>query len=201
MTIPYDHNAIKERIWTQFQDSPLVIAVLEKLFIEPANMGELLLELAGKHNIVDGTDTDLDDIGEMLDLTREQLGGVDDEAYRFALIIRARSIFAGGTIPDFTSLLRALLPDYPNPIPVIEWFPANVRVYLQDITPEQAKLFKALLAGVLPAAGVGAGIIVADTGPYITFSCSHGPVDLLGWFGSSHGPTSTEAGWRHIIVI
>lgn len=201
MTIPYDHSVVLDRIWSQFKDSPLIIAVLEKMFIEPANVNELLLELATKHNIVDGVGEDLDDIGEMLDLPRATLGGLDDTAYRFALIIRARSIFAGGTIPDFTSLLRALLPDYPAPIPVIEWFPASVRIYLQDITPEQALLFKALLVGVLPAAGVNTGIAVADTGPYITFASSHGPVDLLGWFASSHGPTDTQAGWRHLIVL
>ena len=199
--IPYDHSAILERVWSQFKNSPLLVGLIEKMLVDPANFAEGTLVASTLHNVVDGTGSDLDDIGAMLDLSRDTLGGLDDDEYRAALIIRARSIFAGGTIPDFTDLLRSLLPDYPGPIPVIEWFPAGVRVYLQDITPAQAKLFKALFAGVLPAAGVNTGIVVADEGPYLTFSSSHGPVTLLSWFGSSHGPTSTQAGWRHIIEI
>jgi hypothetical protein len=200
--IPHDHNDLLERVWTQFQNATFLLAVLEKLFVKTANTAEELLYQATLHNIIDATGLQLDDLGAELDLPRALLGGLSDDAYRAALIIRARSIFAGGTIPDFTDLLRALLPldVYPDQIPVIEWFPANVRIYLQNITPEQANLFKVLLEDVLPGAGIGAGIAAHDD-KCVTFSSSHGPVTTLGWLGSSHGPTSTEAGWRHLIKI
>lgn len=199
MTIPYDHRDVLDLVWTQFQDSPLILAVIEKMLAVPANEAEILLTLATRHNIVDATGLELDDLGAMLDLPRSVLGGLDDEAYRAALIIRGRSVFAGGTIPDFTDLLRAILPDH-GPIPVIEWFPAAVRVYLENVTPEQGNLLKALLTGVLPAAGVNTVIAVHDDDT-LTFSSSHGPVDLQGWFGSSHGPTDNQDGWAHAIEI
>jgi hypothetical protein len=57
-----------------------------------------------------------------------------------------------------------------------------------------------LLRGVLPAAGVNTVIAVhGDT--CVTFSSSHGPVTLLGWLGSSHGATDTQAGWAHALVL
>lgn len=197
--IPYDHTAILEEIWTQFQNKPRIRAVIERMLAEPANEAEILLTLALRHNIVDATGLELDDLGAMLDLPRDILGGLDDDAYRAALIIRGRSVFAGGTIPDFTDLLRAILPDH-GPIPVIEWFPAAVRVYLENITPEQGNIMKALLTGVLPAAGVNTVIAVHDDDT-LTFSSSHGPVTLQGWFGSSHGPTANQDGWAHAIKI
>jgi hypothetical protein len=198
--IPHDHSDILERVWTQFQNSPRMLAVLARLLVAPANEAEALLELTASHNIVEATGLALDDIGALLDLTRAQVGNLHDDEYRFALIIRARSVFAGGTIPDFTDLLRAILPLYPSPIPVIEWFPASVRVYLGDITAGQADLLQVLLRGVLPAAGVNTVIAVhGDT--CVTFSSSHGPVTLLGWLGSSHGATDTQAGWAHALVL
>lgn len=200
MTIPHDHSDTLDRIWTQFQNSTYMRAVIEKMVVGPANTAEELLEIAARHNIVEATDLELDDIGEMLDLPRDVLGGLSDDAYRIALIVRARSIFAGGTIPDFTDLLRALLPDHPDPIAVIEWFPASVRVYLSGITPEQANLLKVLLQDTLPGAGIGAGI-AAYNQTCVMFDSSHGAVKLDGWFGSSHGDTLTQAGWRHLIKI
>lgn len=200
MTIPHDHSDVLELVWSQFQNSPRIKAVIEKMLVAPANQAELLLELATKHNIIDAAGLELDDLGEMLDLPRAQLGNLDDAAYRFALVIRARSVFAGGTLQDFTDLLRALLPDYPGAIPVIEWFPASVRVYLVDVTPTQGKLLEALLAGVLPAAGVNAVAAVHD-GLCVNFSSSHGPAGEVGWLGSSHGPTDNQAGWAHAIKL
>lgn len=198
--IPHDHADALDLIWTQFLNSPRVVGVIEKMLVGPANQAELLLELATKHNIVDAAGLELDDLGALLDLTRESLGGLADAEYRFALVIRARSVFAGGSIEGFTVLLRALLPDYPSAIPVIEWFPAAVRVYLNPLTPEEGKLLEALLAGVLPAAGINTVIAVHD-GRCVNFSSSHGEIKAEGWFGSSHGPTDTEAGWAHAIAL
>ncbi|HRS17409.1 MAG TPA: hypothetical protein P5234_14335 [Thermoanaerobaculaceae bacterium] len=199
MTIPYDHTAILEDIWTQFQNSPNVRAILEKFFVAPANQGEDLLELATKHNVVDGFGLMLDDIGAMLDVTREKLGGLSDADYIIALIVRARSSISAGTLEDFAQLLRAILASHP-PIPIVEWFPAAVRVYLIGITPSQGTLLEVLLKGVLPAAGVNTVLSVHDD-TCISFNSSHGPVTQTGWFGSSHGPATLEAGWCHAIKL
>lgn len=199
MTIPYDHTAILEDIWTQFQNSPNVRAILEKFFVAPANEGEDLLELATKHNVVDGFGLMLDDIGAMLDVTREELGGLSDADYIVALIVRARSSISAGTLEDFAQLLRAILASQP-PIPIVEWFPAAVRVYMQGITPQQGTLLEVLLKGVLPAAGVNTVLSVHDD-TCISFYSSHGPVKQDGWFGSSHGPATDEAGWCHAIKL
>lgn len=195
--IPHDHSDALERIWTQFQNAPNLIEIMTRLFVIPANVAETLLVLATKHNIVDAAGVELDDIGELLDFPR---AGLEDEDYRKALIIRARTLISGGTIPDFTDLFRAILDDYPDPIPVIEWFPAAVRIYLKGIKSSQGKLMEALLKGNLPAAGVNTVINVYGN-ECITFSSSHGPVNLLGWFTSSHGPATGEAGWAHAIKI
>jgi hypothetical protein len=197
MAIPHDHSVELDRIWAQFLTAPNLLAILTELFVVPANVAETLLVIATKHNIVDALGEALDMIGELLAFPRS---GLEDEAYRSALIIRARTLVSGGTIPDFTDLFRAILPDYPTSIPVIEWFPAAVRIYLAGITPEQGKLMELLLKGNLPAAGVNTVINVHD-GDCITFSSSHGPVTLLGWFSSSHGPATDEAGWAHAIKI
>ncbi len=199
MTIPYDHSAILEDIWTQFQNSPNIRAILEKFLVAPANEGEDLLELATKHNVVDGFGLMLDDIGAMLDVTREELGGLGDADYIIALIVRARSSISAGTLEDFAQLLRAILASHP-PIPIVEWFPAAVRVYLIGITPQQGTLLEVLLKGVLPAAGVNTVLSVHDD-TCISFNSSHGPVTQTGWFGSSHGPATLEAGWCHAIKL
>ena len=128
MTIPHDHSDVLDRIWTQFQNSVTVRGSIDKLLVQPANTAEQLLALATRHNIVDATGLELDDIGAMLDISRDQLGGLNDSDYRSALIIRGRSILAGGSLDDFTSFLGAILPCFPTAIPVIEWFPAAVRV-------------------------------------------------------------------------
>lgn len=198
--IPHDHSDVLDLIWTQFQNQPRVVAVIEKMLVGPANEAEALLEEATGHNVVDGEGVDLDDFAAMLDTSREQLGGLDDAALRAALVVRARSVFAGGTGPDFAELLRAILPDYPTGIPIIEWFPAAVRVYLSDISPTQGKLLEALLRGVLPAAGVNT-VIAVHSDKCVNFASSHGPVTTLGWFGSSHGATDTQAGWAHAIKL
>lgn len=199
MTIPYDHSAILEDIWTQFQNSPNIRAILERFLVAPANEGEDLLELATKHNVVDGFGMMLDDIGAMLDVTREELGGLSDADYIIALIVRARSSISAGTLEDFAQLLRAILASHP-PIPIVEWFPAAVRVYLIGITPQEGTLLEVLLKGVLPAAGVNTVLSVHDD-TCISFNSSHGPVTQTGWFGSSHGPATLEAGWCHAIKL
>jgi len=199
MTIPYDHSAILEDIWTQFQNSPNIRAILERFLVAPANEGEDLLELATQHNVVDGFGLMLDDIGAMLDVTREELGGLSDADYIIALIVRARSSISAGTLEDFAQLLRAILASHP-PIPIVEWFPAAVRVYLIGITPQQGTLLEVLLKGVLPAAGVNTVLSVHDD-TCISFNSSHGPVTQTGWFGSSHGPATLEAGWCHAIKL
>jgi len=199
MTIPYDHSAVLEDIWTQFQNSPNIRAILERFLVQPANEGEALLELATKHNVVDGFGLMLDDIGAMLDVTREELGGLSDADYIIALIVRARSSISAGTLEDFAQLLRAILASHP-PIPIVEWFPAAVRVYLIGITPSQGTLLEVLLKGVLPAAGVNTVLSVHDD-TCISFNSSHGPVTQTGWFGSSHGPATLEAGWCHAIKL
>lgn len=197
MSFPHDHSDALERLWSQFQDAPNLVALLTRMFVIPANEAELLLVLATKHNVVDGVGLELDDIGELVKLER---AGLDDDDYRASLIIRARTLISGGTIPDFTDLFRAIVPDYIGPIAVIEWFPATVRVYLGEIEPATGKLMEALLKGHLPAAGVNTAINV-HSGTCITFSSSHGPVTLLGWMSSSHGPAIDEAGWAHAIKI
>lgn len=199
MTIPYDHSAILEDIWTQFQNSPNIRAILESFLVAPANEGEDLLELATQHNVVDGFGLMLDDIGAMLDVTREELGGLSDADYIIALIVRARSSISAGTLEDFAQLLRAILASHP-PIPIVEWFPAAVRVYLIGITPQEGTLLEVLLKGVLPAAGVNTVLSVHDD-TCISFNSSHGPVTQTGWFGSSHGPATLEAGWCHAIKL
>ncbi len=199
MTIPYDHSAILEDIWTQFQNSPNIRAILERFLVAPANEGEDLLELATQHNVVDGFGLMLDDIGAMLDVTREELGGLSDADYIIALIVRARSSISAGTLEDFAQLLRAILASHP-PIPIVEWFPAAVRVYLIGITPQEGTLLEVLLKGVLPAAGVNTVLSVHDD-TCISFNSSHGPVTQTGWFGSSHGPATLEAGWCHAIKL
>lgn len=199
MTIPYDHSAILEDIWTQFQNSPNIRAILERFLVAPANEGEDLLELATKHNVVNGFGMMLDDIGAMLDVTREELGGLSDADYIIALIVRARSSISAGTLEDFAQLLRAILASHP-PIPIVEWFPAAVRVYLIGITPQEGTLLEVLLKGVLPAAGVNTVLSVHDD-TCISFNSSHGPVTQTGWFGSSHGPATLEAGWCHAIKL
>lgn len=199
MTIPYDHSAILEDIWTQFQNSPNIRAILERFLVAPANEGEDLLGLATKHNVVDGFGLMLDDIGAMLDVTREKLGGLSDADYIIALIVRARSSISAGTLEDFAQLLRAILASHP-PIPIVEWFPAAVRVYLIGITPQEGTLLEVLLKGVLPAAGVNTVLSVHDD-TCISFNSSHGPVTQTGWFGSSHGPATLEAGWCHAIKL
>lgn len=197
MAIPHDHSAELDRIWAQFLNSPNLLTILTEMFVVPANVAETLLVIATKHNIVDAVGEALDAIGELLAFARS---GLDDEEYRSALIIRARTLVSGGTIPDFTDLFRAILPAYPKAIPVIEWFPAAVRVYLGGVTPDQGKLMELLLKGNLPAAGVNTVINVYNE-TCITFSSAHGPVTLLGWFSSSHGPAADEAGWAHAIKI
>jgi len=199
MTIPHDHSAVLEDIWTQFQNSPNIRAIIESLLVEPANEGEKLLELATQRNVVDGFGLMLDDIGAMLDVSREQLGGLSDADYVIALIVRARSSISAGTLEDFAQLLRAIIATHP-PIPIVEWFPAAVRVYLQGITPAQGTLLEVLLKGVLPAAGVNTVLAVHDD-TCISFNSSHGPVTQTGWFGSSHGPATLEAGWCHAIKL
>lgn len=195
--IPYDHSDILERLWTQFQNAPNLIAAIERLLIGPANQAELLLEDATMANVVDGEGVALDAIGEMVGFPR---GGLDDTLYRLALVIRTRTYVSGGTVPDFTMLLRAILPEHPSPIPVKEWFPASIRAYLMGIEPQLGKLIEALFRDNLKAAGVN-GVIAVHDETCVTFSSSHGPVTTLGWLGSSHGPTDTQAGWAHAIKI
>lgn len=195
--IPYDHADVLERLWTQFQNAPNLIAALTKLLIDPANQAELLLEDGTKVNVVDGEGLALDAIGEMVNFPR---GGLDDVLYRIALTIRTRTYVSGGTVPDFTMLLRAILPDHPVPIPVKEWFPASIRAYLTGVDPQLGKLIEALFRDNLKAAGVN-GVFAVHEDTCVTFSSSHGPVTTLGWLGSSHGPTDTQAGWAHAIKI
>jgi len=197
VTIPHDHSDVLDRLWTQFLAAPNLRAVLEALLIGPANEGEQLLLAATGNNIVDAEGVALDAIGEMVKFPR---AGLDDDFYRLALVIRTRTYVSGGTIPDFLMLLRAILPDHPKPIPIKEFYPAALRVYLQGVKPDTGQLIEALFRDNLKAAGINA-VISVYTDTCVTFSSSHGPVTKLGWLGSSHGPTDTQAGWKHAIKI
>ena len=111
----------------------------------------------------------LDDWGDLFD---EKRFGADDDLYRRQIKAKARKLFASGTADDFLDIIKIINPD--TVVTLLEAFPACIRLYFSNLSPEEQNVVFALLVDV-PALTICLQFIQIDPDGVFEFSYLESP--------------------------
>lgn len=190
-----DHTqTARDRLWKQLEGLPNWTAIMEV-------MGELLQEVesvlaqvsAGRH-IMDAEGVQLDEIGAMIGLSRGAFA--DDDLYRLAIIVDARTQISSTTAPEILEVARRIAPDGAL-VRLQQLFPSSWHLTITDLSEV---VFAALLVIMadLPSAGKNGLLVTYDSDNVAGWaSTTPGAGPPLGAWGSTTGPTDSLAVWSN----
>lgn len=193
----YDHLADLKWLWVQSLGKLMPKAAFE-ILAGGMNLAEEAVEFVRtKLNVVEATGVYLDGIAAKWGIARM---GLDDDAFRTAIIAEASSLFGSGDPGIVIRLVRQLVGDGPT-MSVVEKKWHTFLVYLggEDIPPVTQTLLGQVLDDV-PALTINGQLVIADT-ECLNFRSEHGEVEVTGWYGSEHGAVEGAAGWAHSIGL
>lgn len=190
-----DHvQTATERLWKQLEGLPNFTAIMEV-------MGELLQEaegvlaqVAAGRSVGTAVGLQLDEIGALIGLQRGAF--TDDDLYRLAIIVDARTQISGTTAPEILEVARRIAPDGAL-VRLRQLFPSHWRLTITDLSEV---VFAALLVIMadLPSAGKNGLLVTYDSDLVGGWdSTTGGTTPPLGSWGSTTGPTDAISLWSN----
>ena len=190
-----DHVATAlDRLWKQLEGLPNWTLVMELLGEMLQEIEGVLLQVARTRYIADAIGVQLDAIGEMIGLRRGAF--TDDDLYRLAIIVDARTQISSTTAPEILEVARRIAPEGAT-VRLLQLFPSSWRLTITDLSEA---VFAALLVIMadLPSAGKSALLETYTTGMAAGWdSTTGGTTPPLGSWGSTTGPTDAIAIWSN----
>lgn len=97
----------KDKLLTQFKDKPKIEGVLSAYMRQAQDLEDAYFEFLIDRFLADGEGVQLDNIGKIVDETRE---GKADNVYKIALAGKILGNFSEGTPEDIIAILKAMYP-------------------------------------------------------------------------------------------
>ena len=175
--------AARARLAAQYWDSANLIKLISIFAVRWQPILNVLAVLKLAWRLSTATGTQLDAIGERVDLDRQ---GLDDDAYRIDLAIKAKQVLpTQATAPQILEIARALVGD-DRAIKFVDYPPAGFLLQIADMTAGEIERFPRFLGdskggGILATIGV-----LADSALIVDYMPTD-PVDAPTKVGSSTG--------------
>ena len=145
--IDYKQQA-KDLLLFQFKDKPKTNGLLDGLLAPTVEINKLSIDMVDKYNIMTAEGKQLDNIGKLLNVTRNATE--TDDLYRGRILARITINRATGTAPNLIDNLKLLIPNVR--FSVIEIFPASVQVLIFGV---QSVVDKDLVNDLVPIGVAG----------------------------------------------
>lgn len=190
----FDHVTAGRRwVWSQLRGKGLDLGVWRPI-AEGWNLIEDALAGVVDLSINSATGVYLELYGRLVGVAR---GALDDDQLRAAIIVEALSLFGSGDEGVISRLVRMIVgPDATVKVVENTW---GFTYKISGVKSEALDLVGGLLQDIHALTYYGLGL--GWENEVLTFSSTHGPVDIAGWFGSAHGPVTGAAGMAHVFKL
>lgn len=187
-----------DRLWKQFEGLPNWIAIMEVFGQLVQEVEGVLAQVSSGRFVRNAQGVQLDEIAAMVGTARGAF--TDDELFRLAVIVDARTLISSTTAPEILELARAIGPNAET-VRLWQLFPSSLRLTISDLTPA---VFVALLTifADLPGAGKNMLLETYDSAMVGGWdSTTGGTTPPLGAWASTTGPTASIAPWSNAAAL
>ncbi len=183
-TLDYNQTC-QNRIWKQFEQTTSWPDLMDIIGDTAQDIEDQLLEVNDFRFVNTAFGDQLDEIGALVGRSRD---GLDDDAYRRAIVVDAHTLFSSGTPWELTELAGSLYPT--KDVTFKEYYPASFTLTVSDLTQDEYQLLIDIMKDT-PPAGVGALVEVVSSGQmYGPDSTLSNAIEPIGSPGSTTGGDS-----------